>query len=617
MVVYNQSVRKRVLFLIFFAFLILAVPLGLAQGEDLTSTPTPDPQKLEENLQTTQKEILEKSKEKGQIEKDLEAAKSKEVEAAGSLNYFQDKLGLAQQNLQVTVLTLNQKITQLNQTIEALNETQNTLNHQTDLLLTNIRTLYINGFVNDLSLFLAQENFSASTKTLYYREKVMVEYKKQIQSSKLQIQNLQDEKRRLEEQKINLEQQKGELERKKALYEGEIVDSQKGLAAAQNEQQNLMQALAGLTQQLSSLSAREQEILRAKAAAALASTTVGNFEVTRAAIEKEAPADGNLYFSFWTYGYPHRVGMNQYGAYGRAKAGQSGEIILKAYFAGVEIQNYPVPATLKISENNSEREISFEDEYLMGLGEMPSCWGKPENKGLEALKAQVIAARSYALAYTDNGQSSICTTQKCQVYVGSQSKLSGECGGYWKQAVEETHGQVITYQGQPISAWYASTAGGFTISSKEAWGKETPFAQGIADLDDNFKPFDGPNYGNSPWYHKAWGNEPWLKVSQVEDLLNSALLPVGYNEHLPLPEKGGYTADEVRQKLEVEGIQPIRGLTALEVLGANSRSATKVRVYHQGSATEIDAGRFKFVYNLRSPGTDAIWTSRFDVMTNQ
>lgn len=615
--VYNESVKKAAFFLIFFTLLTLTIPLGLAQGEDLTPTPTPDPQKLEEDLQKTQKEILEKSKEKSQKEEGLQAAKQKEETAAGSLNYFQDKLVAAQQNLQATLTLLNQKISEFNQTIENLNQTGQQLAHQQDLLRLTTRSFYIESFTDNFSLLFTSPDFSDSTKTLIYRQKVVELHKKQIQDLNLKIQNLQEEKKVLENQKLIIETQKTELEKRKVLYQGEVASAQQSIKLAQNEQVNLMQALAGLASELSSLSAKEQEILRAKAAAALASTTVGNFEVTRAAIEKDAPADGNLYFSFWTYGFPHRVGMNQYGAYGRAKAGQSAKTILTAYYAGIEIQNYPAPTTIKILENGGEREIALEDEYLMGLGEMPSCWGKPEKGGFEALKAQVIAARSYALSYTQNGQSSICTTQKCQVYVGSVSKLSGECGNYWKQAVEETRGQVITYQGQPISAWYASTAGGFTLSSKEAWGKATAWTQGIADLDGNFKPFDGPDYGNSPWYHKAWGNEPWLSVAQVEDLLNAALLPEGYNQYLPLPEKGGYTTAEILQKLNVEKIAPIEGLSALEVLGSNSKNSTRLRAYHKNGAVEIDAARFKFIYNLRSPGTNAVWTSRFDAATNQ
>ena len=50
------------------------------------------------------------------------------------------------------------------------------------------------------------------------------------------------------------------------------------------------------------------------------------------------------------------------------------------------------------------------EKYLLGIYEMPESWP------MEALKAQVIAARSYALAYTNNGSGEICATESCQVY---------------------------------------------------------------------------------------------------------------------------------------------------------------------------------------------------------
>ena len=48
-------------------------------------------------------------------------------------------------------------------------------------------------------------------------------------------------------------------------------------------------------------------------------------------------------FAFFTYGSVHRVGMNQFGAYGRAKAGQSYDTILNAYYNNVrlECRNFP------------------------------------------------------------------------------------------------------------------------------------------------------------------------------------------------------------------------------------------------------------------------------------
>jgi len=252
---------------------------------------------------------------------------------------------------------------------------------------------------------------------------------------------------------------------------------------------------------------------------------------------------------------------------------------------------------------------------------MPSCWGKPDRGGLEALKAQAIAARTYALAYTNNGANPICTTQSCQVYVGA-SKVAGECGSYWQQAVEETRGLVITSGGNLITAWYSSTAGGFTLSSAVVWGSSRPYAQGIADLDESGNAYDGPAHGNSPWYHQAWGNQPWLSIDQVTDLINAALLPETYNNQLAPANKGGLSPEQIISELQANGINPVVNLTAIEIVdengnpGANTAQTAFVRAYYgDGSVAEVAGIRFKFVYNIRSPGTNAIWTSRFDAVT--
>lgn len=99
------------------------------------------------------------------------------------------------------------------------------------------------------------------------------------------------------------------------------------------------------------------------------------------------------------------------------------------------------------------------EEYLKGVvpSEMPALWH------IEALKAQAVAARTYAMGYIGK---IVDDTQSYQVY-----------GGYaWHEkstkAVEATEGQVITYGGTPIGAGavFSSSNGGKTESNTNAWG---------------------------------------------------------------------------------------------------------------------------------------------------
>jgi len=108
--------------------------------------------------------------------------------------------------------------------------------------------------------------------------------------------------------------------------------------------------------------------------------------------------------------------------------------------------------------------LSFSN-YLRGLAEVPPSWP------IEALKAQVIAARSYALQSLRATQASaasrgydICSTDQCQVYRGASIEL-GAFGERWVQAVESTRGRVLTYNGHVLPAYYFSTSTGTTRSS--------------------------------------------------------------------------------------------------------------------------------------------------------
>ncbi|MBU1110751.1 SpoIID/LytB domain-containing protein, partial [Patescibacteria group bacterium] len=475
--------------------------------------------------------------------------------------------------------------------------------------------LYKSSFTSPMEIYFSYSNELDAARVMILHQAVIRNLRQKVLLLGEQIESLNKERDGLEKVLQDLQNERANLQSQKQQTQENIGTAEKRILSARAEQEQLMQQLAGLDNRLQELTRKAQEILARKAAAALAATTVGDIEISRAAISSSPPQDSNVYFSFWTFGYPHRVGMNQYGAYGRAKADQGYREILKAYYQGVALKESEMPEMIKIIEGDEIREIPFEDDYLLGIGEMPSCWGTPESGGLEALKAQAVAARTYAIKYTDNGRSPICITQKCQVYVG-QGKVAGMCGQYWQKAVEETRGVIITYGGEPISAWYASTAGGFTLSSREVWGGTTPYTHSFkdADAEDNF--YDGPSWGNSPWFHKCWGDQPWLSREQVEDLLNASLLPASYNAHLPSPANDGFTTEEILETLQKEGINPIINLKAIEIIGEETANSLLLRVFHGDTYTDLDAQRFRFVFNLRSPGTNAIWTSRFNVINS-
>jgi stage II sporulation protein D len=106
---------------------------------------------------------------------------------------------------------------------------------------------------------------------------------------------------------------------------------------------------------------------------------------------------------------------------------------------------------------NVSNELNLED-YVRGV--VPNEMGPKIFDEVEGLKAQALAARTYVIKRMGDFRSEgydICATPACQVYKGfsSEDPLSD-------QAVKETAGQIITYNGAPIDALYTSTCGGET-----------------------------------------------------------------------------------------------------------------------------------------------------------
>ncbi|MBC7542612.1 MAG: SpoIID/LytB domain-containing protein [Candidatus Sericytochromatia bacterium] len=117
------------------------------------------------------------------------------------------------------------------------------------------------------------------------------------------------------------------------------------------------------------------------------------------------------------------------------------------------------------------------EEYLFGVvpGEMPAGWEH------EALKAQAIAARTYALH--NLGQSAakgydLCRTTHCQVYDGAAVETAATNG-----AVAATAGEFLSYEGKPIMAYFHANSGGYTDNSSDLWKQDLPYIRAVVDFD--------------------------------------------------------------------------------------------------------------------------------------
>ena len=137
--------------------------------------------------------------------------------------------------------------------------------------------------------------------------------------------------------------------------------------------------------------------------------------------------------------------------------------------------------------------VRFE-EYLYGLAEVPTSWP------IETLRAQAVAARSYAAATMAKGLRASCNCHLAdgagdQVYAG-YTREGGTGGARWVGAVDDTARKVVTYRGDVIQAFYAASDGGHSENVEDVWhGGNTayslPWLKGVCD--------PGESTDGNPW----------------------------------------------------------------------------------------------------------------------
>ena len=116
------------------------------------------------------------------------------------------------------------------------------------------------------------------------------------------------------------------------------------------------------------------------------------------------------------------------------------------------------------------------EKYLGSVvgSEMPAKWP------LEALKAQAIASRTYALKQKGNPLYDIDSTNMNQVYIGLEAGTHKT-----KRAVNSTRSLVLTYKNKLINALFHSSSAGMTENSQDVWKNKYPYLSSVKDFDKN------------------------------------------------------------------------------------------------------------------------------------
>ena len=504
---------------------------------------------------------------------------------------------LAQIQASINNLTAGIKLKQ-----KELDVREDKLALQQALLEERVKAYYIRSYLTDPLLVLLSSFQSGDLfRELSYRQSVTREDRQIITSITNEVVNLLTEKEKLEKDKARLAALQIEVDKSAKFLGGEI----KKAKAYQ----------AQLSSQIAQLSARQQQIIAQRQASLNLPTSLGAGPLICTDDRKLDPGFHPA-FAFFTFGIPHRVGMNQYGALGRAQAGQSADQIIQAYFQDFSFEQRP-NINISVSGYGS---MPLET-YLLGIYEMPDSWP------MEALKAQAIAARSYALSYTNNGSKEICTTQACQVYKG------GNKGGNWEQAVKQTEGKTMISGGSPVSAWYSSTDGGYTYTASDIGWSSRSFTKRVRDTSGDIGGFsdlfskaydkDSPCFYAAQGFRTQYAKSAWLKSEEVSDIANVIMLlkrDGGVSSHIyqtdkPNPE-GTDTWDEgkVKQELKNRGGTPFNSVSDVSVSADfGSGMVTSVTVSGDRGSETFNGGEFKNFFNLRAPANIQIVGPLFNV----
>ncbi len=131
----------------------------------------------------------------------------------------------------------------------------------------------------------------------------------------------------------------------------------------------------------------------------------------------------------------------------------------------------PAPEVIRVLSGTDIVEMDMQ-EYLLGVvaAEMPASF-EPE-----ALKAQAVAARTYAMycaAGGKHGQADVCTDYACcQAWLDESAMRGGDYDTYAgkiRSAIAETAGQYLSYEGEPVFAAFHSSSAGATEDSGQVW----------------------------------------------------------------------------------------------------------------------------------------------------
>lgn len=219
------------------------------------------------------------------------------------------------------------------------------------------------------------------------------------------------------------------------------------------------------------------------------------------------------------------------------------------------------------------------DEYLYGVVHKEMS----QNNPIEALKAQAVAARSFAydsIGRHENDGFDVCTSTHCQVYDGFEAEYPSTI-----RAVDETSGLILWNQGNAVAAYYHKNSGGHTQSIEDVWSSYSPYLIGVTD------PYS-PDY---PWTATIY-------FDSLQQKLTQAGLDPGTIQSVKVGERNSSGAVS---KLMISGSKTTVSLDKERIRSVLGTSLIRSRLFSLGEMGEPTAANLTVDFSI-SNGSRAV-----------
>lgn len=519
----------------------------------------------------------------------LDSTRAKITSTQNTISQLSGQLSVTQKELSGVQENINEILEEIKNIEENLKDRNVKLSNKIGLRNKIIRSYSKKNMVSDLSIWLSG-GFSSAAFVDAFNRAANTETLKIISLLNSEIKGFEEDKKENEEIKSDLQKTQNQLASLKNDLANKKVSAEKEEESLEEKSSEYEKTLEGLQDKILSLKSSDEN------------GSVGDYE-SPSAKTPDPPFSGAAFAAFSYGAYTHYNGMSQYGAKGRADSGQKFKDILKFYYkVGVDEKGDDWDEDNKISVQGYG-EMSYQ-KYLYGIAEMPSDWNS------EALKAQAVAARTYAY----KSGKPICTTQSCQVFLKSKSDKPPS---KWKEAVDDTSGIFLK---DSKTSQYSSTTGGYI--NNVGW-----------DVKGDWPGDAYEKKAGSPWFYKAWYTKsyndasscghahPWLTEEEMADILNSYVVwSKGSSKdksHITPTTKscwGGdpYSLDKMREVADKYG-NSYSKVKSVDVDISNGGYTSQVKFETDNGSVSISGSDFKTVFNLRSPGYISIKSRLFDL----